>query len=196
MPKTNIGWTDRTWNPTLGCDKVSACCDNCYALEQAAKNKATGAPRYQTDGDPRTSGPGFGLSLQMDLVDQPKAWSKPSMVFVNSMSDLFHAKVPLDFLKRVFATIEATPQRTYQILTKRALRVSRLADQLVWPDNLWMGVSVENAEAAPRIDHLRNVPAAVRFLSCEPLIGSVGDIDLSGIGWVIAGGSQGRTSAR
>lgn len=191
MGKTAIKWTDDTWNPVTGCDRISAGCDNCYALSLASRLKAMGAKRYQNDGDPRTSGPGFGLTLHRELLDTPRSWRKPRMVFVNSMSDLFHAKVPLDFIQAVFATIEATPQHTYQILTKRALRVERLADRLIWPENLWMGVSVENTEALGRIDHLRNVPAAVRFLSCEPLIGPLTGIDLTDIGWVITGGESG-----
>lgn len=192
MPgKTAIRWTDVTLNPTTGCDRVSAGCDNCYALSLAARLKAQGAKRYQNDGDPRTSGPGFGLTLHPELISAPLTWRKPRMVFVNSMSDLFHAKVPLSFIADLFATIEATPQHTYQVLTKRSLRLARMANKLTWPENLWMGVSVENAEVTNRIDHLREVPAAVRFLSCEPLIGPVGDMDVTGIGWVIVGGESG-----
>ena len=166
-----IEWTDITWNPTTGCDRISAGCDNCYALTMARRLKAMGSSKYQADGDPRTSGPGFGLSLHYDSLRLPYAWKAPQKVFVNSMSDLFHARVPLSFVRDVFAVIADTPQHTYQVLTKRASRLPRIADKLDWPPNLWLGVSVENASEAPRIDHLLAVPAAVRFLSCEPLLG-------------------------
>lgn len=220
MKRTKIEWTDVTWNPVTGCDRMSAGCDHCYAIPQAARNKAMGSPRYQADGDPRTSGPGFAVTLHHDLVDAPRKWVKPRRVFVNSMSDLFHASVPTEFIQAVFATMEATPQHTYQILTKRSRRVRRLAAELSWPENVWMGVSVENSDAMYRIEDLLEVPAAVRFLSCEPLLGPV---DLSflvyaptgcsgcsgmlsptheptcgiepgphaGIDWVIAGGESG-----
>jgi len=151
-----------------------------------------GAPKYQRDGDPRTSGPGFGVALHPETLDEPYRWRAPRVVFVNSMSDLFHARVPLGFVRDVFNVIADTPQHTYQVLTKRSLRLLRTAGQLEWPPNLWMGVSVENAAAIPRVGHLRQVPAAVRFLSCEPLLGPLEGIDLRGIGWVIAGGESGR----
>jgi protein gp37 len=150
-----------------------------------------GAAKYQHDGDPRTSGPGFGVSPHPEALREPYGWRAPRVVFVNSMSDLFHAKVPLSFIRDVFDVVAETPQHTYQILTKRSLRLRRLADQLRWPPNLWMGVSVENARALSRVDQLRQVPAAVRFLSCEPLLGPLDGIDLEGIGWVIAGGESG-----
>jgi len=180
-----------TWNPVTGCDRISDGCTNCYALTLASRLKKMGAKRYQNDGDPRTSGPGFGVTVHPELVDTPRSWRAPRTVFVNSMSDLFHAKVPLEFIQAVFATIEATPQHTYQVLTKRALRLERLAGKLTWPGNLWMGVSVENEAALARVKHLRTVPAAVRFLSCEPLLGPLPSLDLSGIGWVITGGESG-----
>ena len=150
-----------------------------------------GAEKYQTDGNPTTSGPGFAVTTHAAALEQPYKWKKPATVFVNSMSDLFHAKVPIGFIKDVFAVMEATPHHTYQVLTKRALRVSRLADQLPWPQNLWMGVSVEEPKVLDRVDHLRNVPAAVRFLSCEPLIAPLTSLKLDGIDWVIAGGESG-----
>ena len=188
---SKIEWTEVTWNPVTGCDRVSAGCDNCYALTLAKRLKAMGAAKYQTDGDPRTSGPGFGVTTHPSTLSEPARWRTPKIVFVNSMSDLFHAKVPLSFVRDVFDVITATPQHTYQVLTKRSLRVARLADQLEWPANLWMGVSVETAATMYRIDHLRRVPAAVRFLSCEPLLGPLDGIDLTGVGWVIAGGESG-----
>src|SRR5215216_715491 len=168
--RSAIEWTEATWNPTTGCDRVSRGCDNCYAMTLAKRLKAMGQPRYQNDGDPRTSGPGFGLSLHPDALELPLSWKRPRFVFVNSMSDLFHAKVPVAFVRQVFEVMSATPQHTYQVLTKRARRLRRLAPSLTWPTNLWMGVSVEDGDVVDRIDDLRSVPAAVRFLSCEPLL--------------------------
>lgn len=188
---SRIEWTQVTWNPTTGCDRVSAGCDNCYALTLAARLKSMGQAKYQVDGDPRTSGPGFGLTLHPSTIDAPRHWRTPRTVFVNSMSDLFHARVSLSFVRDVFVTIRETPQHTYQVLTKRARRLRRLADQLDWPPNLWMGVSVENSDVLDRIDDLREVSAAVRFLSCEPLIGPLDGINLDGIHWVIVGGESG-----
>lgn len=189
--KTGIEWTEVTWNPTTGCDRVSPGCDHCYALTMAKRLKAMGSSRYQTNGDPRTSGPGFGVALHTDALDQPYRWTGHRTVFVNSMSDLFHAKVPVDFVRDVFAVIADTPQHTYQVLTKRSRRMLRLADRLDWPDNLWVGVSVETEQYLNRVEDLRGVPAAVRFLSCEPLLGPLRDLNLRGIGWVITGGESG-----
>ncbi len=188
---TGIEWTEVTWNPTTGCDRISDGCDNCYALTLAKRLKAMGQAKYQADGDPRTSGPGFGLTVHPQTLDEPYSWRQPRVVFVNSMSDLFHAKVPLGFVRDVFAVIADTPQHTYQVLTKRSTRLRKNADKLDWPDNLWMGVSVENSDVMFRVDDLRQVPANVRFLSCEPLIGPLDGINLDGIGWVIAGGESG-----
>jgi protein gp37 len=189
--KSAIEWTEATWNPTTGCDRISAGCDNCYALTLAKRLKAMGNLKYQTDGDPRTSGPGFGVAVHADALQIPFSWRRPRVVFVNSMSDLFHARVPLAFIHEVFAVMRDTPQHTYQILTKRARRLTRLADQLEWPTNVWMGVSVESVEHYDRILDLATVPAAVRFLSCEPLLGPLPEIPLGGIDWVIAGGESG-----
>ncbi|WP_213571525.1 phage Gp37/Gp68 family protein [Rhodococcus sp. USK13] len=189
--KSSIEWTEATWNPVTGCDRVSVGCDHCYALSLAKRLKAMGAEKYQNDGNPKTSGPGFGVTIHPAALDQPRRWRNPRVVFVNSMSDLFHAKVPIGFVRDVFDVMRETPQHTYQVLTKRSLRLSRVAEKLDWPDNVWMGVSVENAEALERINYLREVPAAVRFLSCEPLLGPLDGIDLDGIGWVIAGGESG-----
>jgi protein gp37 len=189
--RTSIEWTEVTWNPTTGCDRISAGCDNCYALALAKRLKAMGQAKYQKDGDLRTSGPGFGVTIHPDALRQPYTWAGRRVVFVNSMSDLFHARVPLSFVRDVFAVIADTPQHTYQVLTKRSSRLRRIADKLVWPPNLWMGVSVENNDALFRVDDLRAVPAAVRFLSCEPLLGPLEGLDLDGIGWVIAGGESG-----
>ncbi|MFI6331476.1 DUF5131 family protein [Micromonospora chersina] len=189
--RSAIEWTEATWNPTTGCDRVSRGCDNCYALTLAKRLKAMGQPRYQRDGDSRTSGPGFGLTLHPDSLELPLAWKRPRLVFVNSMSDLFHARVPTSFIRQVLEVIAETPQHTYQVLTKRARRLRRIAPSLTWPSNLWMGVSVEDLSAAHRIDDLRTVPAALRFLSCEPLLGPLPRLQLDGIGWVIAGGESG-----
>jgi protein gp37 len=197
MPgKTAIGWTEYTWNFVTGCDRVTAGCDNCYALTLAARLKAMGSARYQNDGDPRTSGPGFGVTLHRDLLNAPRQWPTPRLVFVNSMSDLFHARVPFEFLAEAFKVMAETPLHTYQILTKRSLRLLRVADRLPWPPNVWMGVTVENADTLYRMNHLRAVPAAVRFVSAEPLLGpltgiDLTGIDLTGIDQVITGGESG-----
>lgn len=188
---TGIQWTEATWNPTTGCDRISEGCTNCYALTLAKRLKAMGSAKYQADGDPRTSGPGFGLTLHPDTLRIPYTWRKPRTVFVNSMSDLFHARVPLDFVRQVFEVMAATPHHTYQVLTKRARRLARLADRLDWPPNIWMGVSVESAAELHRVKDLRQVPARIRFLSCEPLLGPLDGLDLDGIHWVIAGGESG-----
>lgn len=175
---TGIEWTDRTWNPTTGCDKVSPGCTHCYA-EALTKRFHTNFPN------------GFDLTLHRERLQEPKRWRKPSRIFVNSMSDLFHEEVPFSFLQEVFEVIRETPWHVYQILTKRHERLRELADKLDWHDNIWMGVSVENQKYVDRIDFLRKVPAKVRFLSCEPLLGAL-DIDLKGIHWVIVGGESGQ----
>jgi protein gp37 len=188
---SSIEWTEATWNPTTGCDRVSKGCDNCYALTLAKRLKAMGVARYQRDGDSRTSGPGFGVTCHPEALSLPRKWRRPRLVFVNSMSDLFHAQVPLDFVQQVFEVMAETPRHTYQLLTKRARRLRRVAGELDWPPNVWMGVSVEDAEALLRVDDLRAVPAAVRFLSCEPLLAPLDGLDLTGIDWVIVGGESG-----
>ena len=180
--KSHIEWTESTWNPVTGCSKVSAGCKHCYAERMAKRLQAMGNQRYVN---------GFALTLHADLVDAPRSWKMPRLVFVNSMSDLFHHDVPLDFIQQVFQTMRDCPQHVFQILTKRSDRVCELGRQIAWPRNVWMGVSVENAAVLHRVDDLRIVPAAVRFLSCEPLIGSLATIDLRGIHWVIVGGESG-----
>ncbi|HXN59495.1 MAG TPA: phage Gp37/Gp68 family protein [Acidimicrobiales bacterium] len=189
--KSNIEWTEATWNPTTGCDKTSPGCDRCYALTLAKRLKAMGQPKYQHDGDPRTSGPGFGLTLHPDALDLPRSWRAPRTIFVNSMSDLFHPKVPIGYIQDVFKVIAETPQHTYQVLTKRSKRLAQVAGELHWPLNLWMGVSIEDSRYCFRINHLQAAPAAIRFLSCEPLLGPLGELDLNGVHWVIAGGESG-----
>jgi protein gp37 len=188
--RSAIEWTEATWNPTTGCDRISPGCDNCYALTLAKRLKAMGNPKYQNDGDPRTSGPGFGVTLHPNALALPYRWASPRFVFVNSMSDLFHARVPTPFIHKVFETMVETPRHTYQILTKRPRRLARLTAQLPWPPNIWIGVSIETMEFAWRVDVLKDVPAAVRFVSAEPLLGAL-RLTLSGLDWVIAGGESG-----
>jgi protein gp37 len=190
--RSAIEWTTATWNPTTGCDRISPGCDNCYALALAGRLKAMGQPKYQNDGDPRTSGPGFGVAVHPGALGIPVSWREPRLVFVDSMSDLFHARVPRGFVHDVFDVMAGTPRHTFQILTKRSRRLRHLAGELSWPPNVWMGVSVETADQLYRTGDLRDVPAAVRFLSCEPLLAPLGDVDLTGIDWVIAGGESGR----
>jgi len=186
MPKaTHIEWTNMTWNPVTGCTKVSQGCKNCYAERMAKRLKAMHSPRYVD---------GFKVTLHDDLVDLPKQWKQPRLIFVNSMSDLFHEDVPLEFIKRVFKTMGECPHHVFQVLTKRSARLKELAPQLPWHKNIWMGVSVEDDRVLDRVDDLRQVDAAVRFLSCEPLIGSLATLDVSGIHWVIVGGESGPRS--
>ena len=188
---STIEWTEATWNPTTGCDRVSPGCTNCYALTLAKRLKAMGSAKYQIDGDPRTSGPGFAVQVHPAALQLPRTWRTGRRVFVNSMSDLFHAHVPVPFIQDVFTVMRETPQHIYQILTKRSLRLARLADQIDWPANVWMGVSVETSTQLDRIEHLRSVPARVRFLSAEPLLGPLPGLDLTGLHWVITGGESG-----
>lgn len=150
-----------------------------------------GNPKYQRDGDPRTSGPGFGVQVHERSLDIPQHWVAPRIVFVDSMSDLFHARVPESFILKVFEVMASTPRHTFQLLTKRPIRLARMATELPWPENVWMGVSVENIKQAWRVERLREVPAAVRFVSAEPLLGPLSDLDLKGIDWLIAGGESG-----
>ncbi|WP_341717747.1 phage Gp37/Gp68 family protein [Micromonospora sp. FIMYZ51] len=189
--KSAIEWTEATWNPTTGCDRISTGCDNCYAMTLAKRLKAMGSTKYQTDGDPRTSGPGFGVALHPEALDVPRRWRESRTIFVNSMSDLFHARVPLSHVQRVFEVMRETPWHTYQVLTKRAARLAKLAPHIDWPPNVWMGVSVEDDSQRARVDHLRAVPAVVRFISAEPLLGPLPSLDLDGIDWLIAGGESG-----
>jgi protein gp37 len=190
VAESSIEWTEVTWNPSTGCNRISPGCDHCYALTLAKRLKAMGQAKYQNDGDPRTSGPGFALTLHPDVLNAPRTWSGSRVIFVNSMSDLFHEDVPLSFILRVFEVMADTPQHTYQVLTKRSKRLMRDAGRIDWPPNVWMGVSVESQRYAFRVDHLRSVPSAVRFVSAEPLLGPV-ILDLSGIHWLIAGGESG-----
>lgn len=194
--KSNIEWTHATWNPTTGCDRTSPGCDHCYALVLAKRLKAMRNPKYQADGDPSTSGPGFALTIHKDQLDLPRRWTTPRLIFVNSMSDLFHPSVPDSFISDVFAVIRDTPNHTYQVLTKRSKRLTSLDGSLDWPDNLWMGVSVESSKYTFRIDHLRRTAARIRFLSIEPLLGPIDTLDLTDIHWVIVGGESGVQARR
>lgn len=180
--QSSIEWTEMTWNPVTGCTKVSEGCRHCYAERMALRLRAMGNRRYVN---------GFEVTLHDDLVDLPRKMRQPRLIFVNSMSDLFHEDVPEDFIARVFDTMAACPQHTFQVLTKRSRRLKEMSGNLPWPDNVWMGVSVEDERVVKRIDDLRQVPAAVRFLSCEPLLGPLDDMNLDGIGWVIVGGESG-----
>lgn len=194
---TGIEWCDRTWNPTTGCDRISPGCDNCYALTMAARLKAMGSPKYQRDGHPDTSGPGFGLTIHPDTLLTPLGWKQPAKVFVNSMSDLFHSDVPDDFILAVWETMSRCPQHTFQILTKRPHRAARLISTFTNKGersplaNVWIGASIETDKWVFRRGHLMAVPAQVRFLSLEPLIGPLPTLNLAGIGWVIVGGESG-----
>jgi protein gp37 len=223
---SRIEWTEVTWNPVTGCDRVSAGCDHCYALTLAKRLKAMGQPKYQHDGDPRTSGPGFGVTLHPEALLEPLRWRKPRKVFVDSMADVLHAKVPVDFVAQVWAVMALTPQHTYQVLTKRPERYAKVlhgpcgcggrhlpgvhfrslvqdhtrrlapgceVDLMAhWPlGNVWLGTSIENDDHVGRADALRAAPAAVRFLSLEPLLGPLPSLDLTAIDWVIVGGESG-----
>ena len=201
-----IEWTGVTWNPTTGCDRISPGCDHCYALAMARRLKAMGSAKYQTDGDPRTSGPGFGLAMHEAALSIPLRVRAPRLWFVNSMSDLGHASVTAPFLARVWGVMAATQRHTYQTLTKRPPRLRTLLNSpafrdlvqaevdgdLPWPlPNVWVGTSIELDNYVRRASHLRATPAAVRFLSIEPLLGPLPSLDLAGIDWVILGGESG-----
>lgn len=181
--QTQIEWTEQTWNPTTGCSKISPGCKNCYAEALTPRLQAMGAPGYDN---------GFALSLMPERLEQPLRRRKPTVYFVNSMSDLFHEEIPDAYLDRVFDTIRQTPQHTYQILTKRADRMKAYFQNRTAPANTWLGVSVEDREyGLPRIKALREVDVAIRFLSIEPLLEDLGELDLHGIHWVIVGGESG-----
>ena len=180
--RTNIEWTEMTWNPVTGCTKVSPGCKHCYAETMSRRLKLMGAERYRN---------GFNVTCHEDLVDLPATWKRPRVVFVNSMSDLFQAEVPLEFIRRVFETMRKCPQHQFQVLTKRAERLVEVASELHWASNIWMGVSIENADYAFRSVLLKSVPAAIRFLSVEPLLGCIDRLPLDGIHWVIVGGESG-----
>lgn len=179
---SHIEWTDMTWNPVTGCTKISQGCKHCYAERLAHRLHIMGLERYRND---------FRVTLHHDLIDLPFSWKKPRMIFVNSMSDLFHEDVPTTFIQKVFMTMEKTPQHIYQVLTKRSDRLVKIASALTWPANVWMGVSVEDARVLHRVRELSATPARIKFLSCEPLIGPLDQLPLNEIDWVIVGGESG-----
>lgn len=179
---SKIEWTECTWNPVTGCTKTSPGCLNCYAERMAKRLQAMGQPNYRN---------GFRLTLHPHMLDIPLHWRQPRMIFVNSMSDLFHKDVPLKFILKVFDVMRRAPQHCFQILTKRSERLAQLSPQLPWPENVWMGVTVESSDYVCRIDHLRQTGAAVKFLSCEPLLTPILNMNLNAIDWVILGGESG-----
>ncbi len=188
-----IEWTEATWNPVAGCTVLSPGCTNCYAMRMARRLEAMGQKKYESTtrvsgGRPKWTGT---IVLDERSLELPKTWQKGRLVFVNSMSDLFHEDVPLEFIQRVFGVMADTSRHTYQILTKRSERLAELSEFLQWPPNVWMGVSVESQKYWPRVDDLRKAKACVRFLSLEPLLGPIELTNLSGIHWVIAGGESG-----
>ncbi|MDR1680977.1 MAG: phage Gp37/Gp68 family protein [Prevotellaceae bacterium] len=182
MKTTKIEWTDKTWNPITGCTKTSAGCVNCYAEVMARRLQAMGQEKYQN---------GFNLTLHKEYLSEPLSWKKPHTIFVCSMSDLFHKDVPDDFINQVMAVIKSTPQHRYQLLTKRAERMKEYFQAHSIPANVWLGVTVENKAGRNRIDFLRTLKSPIRFLSCEPLLEDLEDLNLENIDWVIVGGESG-----
>ncbi|MDA1049482.1 MAG: phage Gp37/Gp68 family protein [Planctomycetota bacterium] len=182
MSKSSIEWTESTWNPLTGCTKISPGCKHCYAERMAARLKAMGNANYTN---------GFELTLQPHMLEKPLEWKKPQVIFVNSMSDLFHKDVPVEYILAVFDVMRRAYWHRFQVLTKRADILEQLSPLIDWPENVWMGVSVENQHYTFRVDHLRRTGAFIKFLSLEPLIGPIEDIDLTGIDWAIIGGESG-----
>ena len=182
MTFSKIEWTDSTWNPVTGCTKISSGCRYCYAERMAFRLKAMGQPNYAA---------GFKVVCHEHQLELPLKWKKPRMIFVNSMSDLFHKKVPLSFIQQVFSVMNRAHWHIFQVLTKRAERLLELSSELTWTPNIWMGVSVEDESTTWRIDHLRHTDAQTKFLSMEPLIGAVNTLNVSGLDWVIVGGESG-----
>lgn len=180
--KSSIEWTESTWNPLSGCTKISPGCKHCYAERMAGRLKAMGQPNYAN---------GFALTLHEEALELPLRWKKPQTIFVNSMSDMFHIKVPRKFILRAFDVMQKANWHRFQVLTKRAERLAVLSEQLPWAENIWMGVSVENEAYTHRIDSLRETDAAIKFLSLEPLLGPLGNLRLDRIDWVIVGGESG-----
>ncbi len=182
MAQSSIEWTQMTWNPTTGCTKISAGCKFCYAEVMSRRLLAMGLDKYSN---------GFKITIHPDALAIPYSWKKPKLVFVNSMSDLFHKDVPVSFIQDVFQVMNDLPKHTFQVLTKRADRLAQLSPLLNWTDNIWMGVSVEDDRVIDRIDALRKTSAAIKFLSLEPLIGPLSNLNLLDIDWVIVGGESG-----
>ncbi len=182
MAQSSIEWTEMTWNPTTGCSKISSGCKFCYAETMSKRLKAMGLEKYKD---------GFKVRIHPDQLNIPYTWKSSKIVFVNSMSDLFHEDIPLDFIKQVFKVMNDNPNHVFQVLTKRAERLFEVHNELKWTHNIWMGVSVENEGVIDRIDFLRRTNARVKFLSCEPLIGPLPKLNLNKIDWVIVGGESG-----
>jgi len=189
MSQSNIEWTELTWNPTTGCTKISDGCVFCYAYPLSLRLKAMGLEKYKN---------GFKLTLHPQELNKPFTWKKPKIVFVNSMSDLFHHEVPDEFIRQVFKVMNDTPQHNYQLLTKRSERVLQIAEKLNWTKNIWLGVSVENERVTPRIKDLVETPASTKFLSCEPLIGPINSLGnyIDKLDWIIVGGESGSGARR
>ncbi len=179
---STIEWTESTWNPMTGCTKISLGCNNCYAERMANRLQAMGQTKYRN---------GFKLTIHPHMINAPLTWKKPQMIFVNSMSDIFHEDAPPDFIKKIFRVMAKAHWHIFQVLTKRSDRFLAFANNLKWESNIWMGVTVETAENTNRIDHLRQSPAKVKFLSLEPLLGPLRELNLDGINWVIVGGESG-----
>jgi protein gp37 len=182
MSTSKIEWTESTWNPLTGCTKISPGCKHCYAERMSRRLKAMGQEKYQN---------GFQLTLHEDVLEDPLTWKKPQMIFVNSMSDLFHKDVSVEFILKTIDIMRRAHWHTFQVLTKRAERLLELNHLIDWPQNVWMGVSVENQDYTYRIDHLRETSASIKFLSLEPLLGPLNDLNLINIDWVIVGGESG-----
>lgn len=180
--RSHIEWTESTWNPLTGCTKISPGCKHCYAERMARRLQAMGQPNYAS---------GFRLTIHEHVLERPLEWNRPRMVFVNSMSDLFHPGVPLEFIQKVFGVMRRASWHTFQVLTKRSQRLLELNPAIDWPASVWMGVSVENSDYTSRIEHLRKTDAQIKFLSIEPLLGPLPRLDLRGIDWVIVGGESG-----
>ena len=185
--KSRIEWTEYTWNPVTGCTKISAGCQNCYAEKFAFRLKSMGVKRYCD---------GFEIRLHHDLIDQPLRWKRPRVIFVNSMSDLFHEKIPDMFIIKAFNIMNKCPQHTFQVLTKRSSRLAQIQHRLTWSHNIWMGVSIENADYLFRKDNLLKTNAKVKFISFEPLLGPIYEVSLKGIDWIIVGGESGQKARK
>ncbi|HSW60220.1 MAG TPA: phage Gp37/Gp68 family protein [bacterium] len=186
MTHSKIEWTESTWNPVTGCTKISDGCKNCYAEVMARRLKAMGQQKYKN---------GFKLTLHPETLNEPYTWKKPRMIFINSMSDLFHKDVPMEYIQKIFNVVWNNPHHVFQVLTKRSDLLMKYDSEglLDWPPNLWMGVTVENSDVIKRIDDLRKTKAKVKFLSCEPLLTPLENMNLQEIDWVIVGGESGRT---
>lgn len=185
MGKSKIEWTEDTWNPTTGCNKISSGCINCYAERMSFRLQKMGNTKYKN---------GFNLTIHPESLSEPFAWKKPRMVFVNSMSDLFHEDLPFEFIEQVFKVMNDNPKHTFQVLTKRSDVLKKYSKHLTWTKNIWMGVTVEDQNQLFRIDNLRKTDAQIKFLSCEPLLSDLGRMNLQGIHWVIVGGESGAKS--